>query len=830
MRNLRLALRTLFGTPVVTTVAILSLALGIGANAAIFSLFDQTIVRAIPVRDPSRLVNLAAPGPKPGSQTCNQSGDCEQVFSYPMFRDLERVQTVFTGLAAHRLIGVNLAARGQTLNGEGVLVSGGYFPVLGIRPALGRLLDGGDDRAIGQSPVVVLSYAYWETRFGRDPGVLNESITVNGQSMTVVGVGPRGFAGTTIGARPHVFVPITMRESLEPRQKTFENRRAYWAYLFGRLKPGVSIGQARVSLGAQYRVIVNDVEAPLQKGMSEQTLARFRAKPILLEAGPHGQTSVAKEAKGPMSLLLGVTGFVLIIACANIANLLLARAASRSSEMAVRLAVGASRRQLVVQLMLESCVLAVLGGAAGLIVADWTLQLIASLLPAEAVAALQFELEPRVVLFAVLLTLGTGLLFGLFPALHTTSPDLVSSLKAQAGQPGGSRSAARFRTVLATSQIALSMALLVAAGLFTRSLANITRVNLGVKADNVVTFGISPALNGYKVEQSMRLFEKLEDDFAAIPGVTSASASLVPLLAGSSWGNDVSVEGYKSGPDTDMNSRYNAIGPGYFRTLGVPLLSGREFTRSDTQGAPKVVIINEAFAKKFDLGREAVGKHIGERDGKLDTEIVGLVRDMKYSDVKDPVPPMCFRPYRQGDRLGFLTFYVRTTLTPEDFLAGIPGVVRKQDANLPVENLRTLPQQVRENVFLDRMITVLAAAFASLATLLAAIGLYGVLAYTVAQRTREIGLRMALGAAPEQVRRMVLRTVGAMITVGGTIGLAGAIAVGRLGESLLFELKGSDPVVLAGAAVMLVVVALAAGFIPAHRASRIDPIRALRYE
>jgi len=830
MVNLKLALRMLFKTPLVTLIAIVSLSLGIGANAAIFSIFNQMLLRALPVQEPDRLINLSAPGPKPGSQSCNQAGDCDEVFSYPMFRDLERVQTVFTGIAAHRLFSANLAARGQTLNGEGMLVSGSYFPLLGVRPALGRLLGPDDDRTIGESHVVVLSHAYWQTRFAADPEVLNQPLIINGQTMTIAGVAARGFDGTTLGAKPQVFVPITMRDSMQPGFKGFENRRNYWAYLFARLKPGVSLEQARTALNGQYHAIINDVEAPLQKGMSEQTMARFRAKPVILEQGARGQTLVSGEAKTPLRLLLGVTAFVLIIACANVANLLLARGAARAGEMAVRLSIGASRRQLVAQLLAESCLLAVFAGGASLIVARWTLDLITSLLPAEVAATLQFGLDMPAMLFAAALTLGTGLLFGLFPALHSTRPDLMSSLKGQAGQPAGARSAARFRSALATAQIALSLALLVAAGLFLKSLFNVSRVDLGLKVDNVITFGISPALNGYTPQRSSQLFERLEDELAALPGVNGVTNSLVPLLGGSNWGSDVSVEGYKAGPDTDMNSRYNEVGPAYFRTLGIPLISGREFTRSDATGAPKVAIVNMAFAKKFNLGLYAVGKRIGNRDGKLEIEIVGLVQNAKYSQVRPEVPPQFFRPHRQDDRLGFLTFYLRTSLNPEQVLSTISKVVARLDPNLPVENLRTMPQQVRENVFLDRMISVLSAAFASLATLLAAVGLYGVLAYTVAQRTREIGLRMALGAAPARVRAMVLRQVGVMTLIGGVAGLAVAISLGRFAQSLLYQLQGSDPAVLSGSTVALTLVALGAGFIPAHRASQVDPMQALRYE
>jgi predicted permease len=749
-----------------------------------------------------------------------------------MFRDLERVQTSFTGIAAHRLFGANLAYRGQTLSGEGVFVSGSYFPVLGIQPALGRLLGPGDDRSIGESPVGVLSYGWWQSRFGADPNVLNDTIIVNGQSLTIVGVTPRNFVGTTLGSTPQIFVPITLRGLLQPGWKQFENRRSYWIYSFARLKPGVSLDQARTALNVPYHQIVNDVEAPLQQGMSDQTMTRFKTKQLLMEDGWRGQSSIHGEARTPLLLLLGVTALVLLIACANIANLLLARAAGRSSEMAIRLSIGASRIQLITQLLVESCVLAILGGAAGMLVARWTIDLIASILPDEAAAALSSTIDGTVLLFAAGLTLGTGLLFGLFPALHSTRPELASTLKGQAGQPSSARSAQRFRTTLATAQIALSMTLLACAGLFTKSLLNVSHVDLGIKAENVITFGVSPELNSYKPERSRQLFERLEEELAAMPGVTGVTTALVPLIAGNNWGNDVKVEGYPTGPDVDNNSRFNEVGAGYFRTMGVPLIAGREFTRADVLGSPKVAVVNEAFAKKFNLGRDAVGKRMGGGGDKepMDIEIIGLAQDAKYSDVKREIPPIFFRPYRQDDDLGTMTFYVRTGVDASSFLTNIPKVVAKLDPNLPVENLRTLEKQVQNNVFMDRLMTTLSAAFATLATLLAAIGLYGVLAYTVTQRTREIGLRMALGAAPGVVRTMVLRQVAMMTLIGGVIGLGFAIWAGRGAQSLLYQMQGWDPLVLAASAVALTIVALGAGLIPAHRASRLDPMKALRYE
>ncbi|HEX6973493.1 MAG TPA: ABC transporter permease [Vicinamibacterales bacterium] len=831
MKNLQLAFRRLIKAPFVSIIAIVSLALGIGANAAIYSLFEQTLLRPLPVKNPGELVNLSAPGPKPGSQSCGQAGDCEAVFSYAMFRDLEREQKVFTGIAAHVGFGANLSYNRQTLSGQGTLVSGSYFPLLGLQPALGRLFDENDDKNIGGHFVTVLSHAYWTSRLGASDAVLNTTITVNGQPMTIVGVAPRGFSGTTLGAEPDVYVPLTMRAQMLPGWKGFDRRQSYWAYLFARLKPGVTIEQARTGINVPYRAIVNEVEAPLQKGMSDQTMARFKAKSIEVLPGPQGQSSVHKEARTPILLLFTITGVVLLIACANIANLLLARAAARTTEMAIRLSIGASRGQLLAQLLTESILLALLGGVAGLVVARWTLMLIGSTLPPEVVKSLSFELQPSIVAFSAVLAIFTGLLFGIFPALQSTRPNLLSTLKAQSGQPSGARAAAYFRTGLVIAQITLSMALLTVAGLFVRSLQNVSRVELGVKIDNVVTFGISPELNGYTPERAQQLFVRAEQELASTPGVTAVAASMVPLLAGSNWGSDVSVQGFQRGPDVDANARYNEVSAGYFRALGVPLMAGREFTDADILKAPKVAIVNEAFIKKFNLGRDAVGKRMSSGgNNELDTEIVGVVQNAKYSSVKGEIPPLFFYPYRQDDGMGAINFYVRTSLAPEQVLRTIPTVLARLDPNLPLENLKTMPQQVKENVFMDRMISVLSAGFALLATILAAVGLYGVLAYVVSQRTREFGLRMALGADAAHVRFLVLRQLGWMTAVGAVLGVTGAYAIGRKASSLLFEIKGNDPMVYVLAVVLLAAVSLTAGFVPVRRASRVEPMQALRYE
>lgn len=831
MHNLKLAFRALAKTPFITAIAVLSLALGIGANAAIYSLFDQMLVRPMPVHDPGRLVNLAAPGPKPGSQSCNQAGSCAVVFSYPMFRDLQKAQGPFTGMAGHRAFGANLATGDQTLNGEGMLVSGSYFPVLGLRPALGRLIGPSDDDVVGAHPVAVLSHRFWAMHLGSDPSVLGEPITVNGTAMTIIGVAPEGFDGTTLGSRADVFVPISMRKAVSPGFDDFENRRSYWVYVFARLKPGLTMAQASADINARYSAIINDVEASLQTGMSDQTMERFKAKKIELQDGRRGQSSIHRQARTPLTFLFAIVAVVLLIACANIANLLLARGASRSQEMAIRGSLGAGRGQLLGRLLTESFVLAALGGVASLLVARGTLVFIASLLPAESTATLDLSLSPPVLLFSAALVIGTGILFGLYPALYSTRHDLASVLRASSGQPSGARSTARFRTVLVTAQIALSMALLVAAGLFIKSLVNVSKVDLGMRVDHLVTFSISPQNNGYEPAQSRALFQRVEDELAALPGVRAEAAAMVPVLSGESWGAGVKVQGFQSGPDVDNGSRYNVVGPGYFATLGMPLLAGREFTASDAGDSLNVAVVNQAFARKFHLDeRDAVGKWMSLGSDTLNIQIVGVVQDAKYNDVKDEVPATFFLPYRESPQLGFLTFYARTAGEPASIMRMVPGIMKRLDPNLPVENLKTMRQQVSENVFLDRTIGTLASAFAALATLLAAIGLYGVLAYTVVQRTREFGLRMALGADNGRVRRMVLRQVARMTIVGGVVGIIAALALGRAAQSLLFGLKGDDPWVVVMVAAGLTLVAFAAGYLPALRASRIEPMQALRYE
>ena len=831
MINPKLALRSLLKSPMVTMVAVLSLALGIGANAAIFSLFEQMLLRPLPVEEPGRLVNLEGPGPKSGSVSSTNAGGHDAVFSYPMFRDLQQADSLFTDLAAHRAFGANLAFEGQTGGGDGFLVSGNYFQTLGLIPALGRLIQPRDDEAFGAHPVVVLSHQYWQERFNGRQSVLGETLMINGNAMSIIGVAPKGFKGTVLGRMPKVFVPITMRGVVVPGWEGFDNRRSYWVYLFGRAQDGVELERAETAINVAYQRQIREVEADLQEGMSDTTLAQFNAKTIVLKEGSKGQSNIHGEIRAPLMLLLGVTAFVLLIACANLANLLLIRATQRSSEIAVRMSIGARRGQVVAQLLTESFVLAGLGAGAGYFVAEATLAMLSSLLPGAADLGVSFHLGPAAWVFLATLSVVIGLV-GLYPALHTTRENYATTLKIQSGRTASSRAANRFRSIMATAQIALAMTLLISAGLLIKSLVNISRVDLGIDVEELITFSLAPELNGYTPEQSRAYFRRVENEVGAIPGVEHVVASRVPLIANDNWGSNVSVQGFDAGPDTDTNSRYNEVGPGFFKAMGIDILAGRDIDERDAQGAGQVAVVNEAFARKFDLGKNAVGTwmQVGS-GGEMDIEIVGLVKDTKYSEVKGEIPPVFVLPYRQNNDIGALTFYVRAAADdPRTLIPSIRKTVQALDPNLPVDRLRSFSVQVEENIFLDNMLSTLASGFAILATLLAAIGLYGVLAYSVVQRHKEIGLRMALGADAGRVRRWIMAQVSIMVAIGAGIGVVAALGVARFAETLLFDMQGTDPAVFALAGSTLALVAFSAGFFPALRASRTEPIEALRDE
>lgn len=835
MSNLSFALRQLLRRPGFSLIVIGMLALGIGATTAMFSFVQTLLLQPLPVLEPSRLVNLSAPGPKPGSTSCSFAGDCEQVFSYPMFRDLEARQDVFTGLAGHRILRANTSFEGQTLASAGLLVSGRYFDVLGLAPAAGRLISPGDEPRVGESAVVVLGYEHWQNAFGGDPEVVGRTLVVNGAPLTIIGVAPERFAGTTLGVKPQIFVPLSMRWVMEPTvPQNDENRLAYWVYVFARLAPGVTMEQASARLNALYASILSDVEVPQNGFLPPDALERFEHKRVLIEPGARGQSEIPESAAQPLMLLFGVTGLVLLVVCVNVANLLLARSAARTGEMAIRVSIGASRKHLLAQSLTEAGLLAAVGGVCSLPVAAVILTGIESMIPVvEVGTGIDIQWSATVLVFAAAVSGATVLLFGLAPALKAmrTDPGLV--VKGQASQAASGRAMTRFRGSLATAQIALSMLLLALAGLFAQSLMNVARENLGFNVDSLVTFNISPRLNGYTAERTLSVFDRLEEALAVEPGILDVASASLAIIADNNSRSGLTVQGFEAGPNIDTTSSRNEVSSSFFRALEIPLLAGRGFEVSDALGQPRVAVVNESFLRKFGLGRGAIGTRFREGGGdeaELDIEIVGIAADAKYSTVKGEIPPQYFLARRQNDNIGTLTFYVRGALPPDALFETIRRVAARVDPNLPASNLKTMEQTVDNNVFFDRMVAWFSAAFAMLATLLAAIGLYGVLAYNVAQRMRELGVRLALGATPSRLRDMVLGQVGRMALVGIPIGLVAAVVVGRAASALLFGLSGSEPMVLAAAALVLVLVVAAAGYLPARRAARVAPMEALRYE
>jgi predicted permease len=828
--DVRYALRGFEQRPMFVAIVVLTLGCGIGVNSAVLSLFEQTLLRPLPVEDPRALVNFVSPGPRPGGASNDAAGAIDQVFSYPMFRDLERLQEPFVGIAAHRTIEANVAIDAQTSYARAMLVSGGYFSLLGVAPAAGRLLGPQDDSSPAET--AVLSYRYWQNTLGADPTVVGRTVVVNGRPLTIVGIAPKDFHGTTLGVRPVVFVPITFPP--QPGEKALSvalgDRTYSWLYLFARLKPGVSAARAEAAINAPYRAILNDVEVPLLRDFSAQATERFRSKTITLTPGARGQSVLPLQAQAPLTVALLVAGIVLLIACVNIANLMLARGATRVGEMAIRSSLGAARSRLLSLLLVESLLLAGFGVAAAVPLTLAALRGVGFLLRNDPmVRNLDFSLDARAIGFGMSLALLSVVVFGLFPALKLARTDPGPTLQAYGVRSSSGKGVARFRTLLATTQVALSMTLLVTAGLFTQSLFNIARVDLGIRTESLATFRISPSLNGYAAERSAILFDRIEEELAALPGVSAAASAMVPLLADSNWGGAVAVEGLEAPEGNDTNVRLNLIGAGFFGTVGMPLLGGRDFSAADAANSRPVAIVNERFAERFGLGRGAIGKHVKVRFREGTAEIIGVVRDAKYSNVKDPVPAQLFMPRRQAPfPLNDMTFYVRGAGDSTQLLAAIRQVVANADPTLPVNALRTVDEQVRENVSEDRLLTMLAAALATVATILAALGLYGMLSYTVAQRTREIGLRLALGAGPRELRHVVLNQVAWIGIVGGAIGLVAALALGRAAAGLLFGLEPTHVPTYVGAAAALVLVVAAAGYLPARRASRIDPIAALR--
>jgi predicted permease len=840
MNQIKLALRQLKLRPGLSFVVITMLALGIGATTAMFSLYHQILLRPLPVPEPQRLVNFAAPGPKPGGGVQDLGlGNRELQFTYPMFRDLENAQAGFSGIAAHVDFLANLSFDDRPTSGRGWFVSGSYFDVLNVRPAIGRLIGPSDDPRVGESAVVVLTYEFWQRGFGGDPTVVGKTLSVNGQPLEIVGVAPAGFRGTNVEVRADVFVPLTMGPVVNSGLSgpaMFENRQAYWLYLFGRLAPGVTMERAAAELNVIYSGILNEVEAPQLSAQQVQqlpngTLDRFLARQLAFSPGTQGQSRLPATAERPLTLLLGVTVLVLLIVCVNIANLLLARGAARAGEMATRASLGASRGWLVRQLLAESFVLIAIGGVASLGVAALIVRLIAALLPVGLTTGLAPELSSTAMLFAAGASLVTVVVFGLAPAWRASDANPALAMKVHAARSGGGRAAIRFRGALTTAQIAFSMLLLVLAGLFTKSLMNVARQDLGVDVDSILSFSVSPRLNAYGPQQLADFYDRLEAALAAQPGVLGVGSSAIPLLGEFALRQPWSVEGFEAAPGSNTTAAIGMIGTGFFDALGVPLLAGRVFTDRDIADAPLVAIVNETFARRFNVGTEAGKRLGGGTTTNYPMEIVGIVADSKHTSVKGDTEPVVYvSRYQVAGAVQAMFYYLRAGVDPDALLATIPRVVAEIDPEVPVTNLKTLVTTVQESVYVDRLLSMLSAGFAALATLLAGIGLYGVLAYNVTQRTRELGLRLALGAAPARLRALVLKQVGVMALIGVGIGVAGAFGLGRAAESLLFGMSARDPLVFGAAVAVLAAVVFVASWFPAWRASRIAPTEALRYE
>jgi putative ABC transport system permease protein len=753
------------------------------------------------------------------------------VFSYPMFRDLERQQEPFTGIAAHRMFDASLAFRGEAVPATGVLVSGSYFGVLGIQPALGRLLGPQDDAAEGSAEAVVLSHHYWQNTLGADPSVVGEALVVNGKPMTVVGVAAQDFSGTTRPLSPAVFVPITFHWLDAPNAlpPNFDDRRNYWLYLFGRLKPGISGTAAETAINATYRPILDEIEAPLQTGMTEQQLTQFRAKTITVTPGARGQSWIVRDSGVPLSILLVSAATVLLIACVNIANLMLARGATRVGEMAVRLSLGAAPRRLVALLFTEAVLASLLAAAASLPVTLLMLQWAGSMVPAYGAASVDVSLNAKYVAIAIAAALVSAATFSLYPILKLSATRPGLPVRGNGSLSIG-KTTSRFRTALVTAQVAMATMLLVLAGLLAQSLANVTRVDLGLRTESLLSFSISPERNGYARQDSITLLDSVEREVGALAGVTSVSSALVPLLAGNSVTRNVRIPGFEPAAGTLPLAHFNGVGEGFFDTLGIALVAGRHFEPADAGlDRPKVAIVNERFVERFALGSNAVGTRLGIVEGDIrDIEIVGVVANAKYNNVKDPIRAQLFMPRDQVAAIAAATFYVRHSGAAESVLDGIRAVVARLDPSLPFTTVQTMDGQIRENVFGDRFMGILGAALAAVATLLAVVGIYGTLSYMVTQRTREIGLHIALGAPPARLRGMIVGQIGAMASIGGVMGVGAAVLIGQAASVLLFGVQPFDPLVLISAISILAAVVLAAAWLPARRAAGVDPIVALR--
>jgi len=825
--DLKLAVRGLFRSPLFSIVAILSLALGIGANTAIFTLIDQILLRRLPVKNPDELVMLYQQGPHSGS---NMGA---RMHSYPIYQEYQKRAEPLAEVIARRLADASIAIDNQTERIDIEMVSGNYFTMLGVGPAAGRVFNSQEDDQVYQGhPSVVISYDYWTRRFNRDPQAIGKKILVNNYPMTIVGVSAVGFAGIDPARSPQMRVPILMKPAIVPEWGWvhMDDERTRWVQVFARLKRGYTIESAQGPLqGLFTQIREHELTLPGAKYMSAFNRQQFLTGKLRLEKADIGYSPLRNDFSTALIVLMAMVGLVLLIACANVANLLIARAFARQREIAVRLSLGATRGQLIRQLLTESVLLSFIGGAIGVGLSVVLTRGLIAFIPQQQPLLIQPAPDLRILSFTFALTLVTGIVFGLLPALKASNPDQWATLKDTVGGIAGTGGSLFMRKGLVAAQVALSFLLLFGAGLFVRSLQNLQTTNTGVQMDNLVTFRLSPALSGYDNPRTVNLYNELLDRLRSTPGIKSASHVAVSILSGDEWDSSTAVEGHNAKDGEDMQAFMNAVSPGYFETMGIKLLDGRDFRMSDIVENPKIAIVNRKFAEHFFPGKSAIGRRLGRGVGpevKLDVEIIGVVEDTLYEGPREGVRRQVFWPGYGGSA----TFYVRTTEASASAFNVIRGEVKRLDAGMPVYDVKTVQGQLDETLLTDRLIAALSAGFGLLATLLASIGLYGVMAFIVARRKKEIGLRLALGAEPSGVLWIVMREVLILLTIGLAVGVPSAIGLGRYVSSQLYGIQPNDPWIAAMTVVLLSVVSAAAGLIPASKASRIGPILALRYE
>jgi predicted permease len=825
IQDSQFALRSFRKSPGFSAVAILSLALGIGANTAIFTLVDQLILRLLPIKDPQRIVLLQGGGKHYGGNNGRNA------LSYPMYQDIRERNSVFSGTMCRYSLSYTLGTSAQTEVVSGELVSGNYFPLLGVRPAIGRLFTDGDDAHVSGHPFAVLSYAYWKSRFAGDPGAIGQTIRINDYPLAIVGVAQPGFDGVEPGLPAEVFVPMAMTPNVRSGFTRMLDRRLRWVNVYGRLKAGVSREQAAAGLQPLFHQILDsEVTQPAFRNASPYDKEQFLRMWLNVLPGSQGNSNLRRKYEKPLIVLMGVVGLVLLIACANLASLLTARATSRQKEIAIRLAIGSSRGRVVEQLLTESLLLSAAGGVAGIALAVVMVKGLLAFLPS-AIGGYAISSSPdyRMLAFTFGLSLFTGMAFGLVPALQSTKPNIAPTLKDEAGGViGGTQ--VNFRKVLVGAQVTLSLLLLIGAGLFIRSLGNLRTLDPGFRVGNLVQFRLSPRSLGYDSNRTGAFSKRLEERLSGIPGVRAVGLAEVPMLSNNDWENGLTIQGYQAKPGEDMTTWYNDVTPGYFDTMGMHLLTGRGFTAKDDAKATRVAIVNASFAKHYFGDQPALGHRIGEGTDPgtpTDIEIVGVVNDTRYESLRTEIHREYFLCALQRELYGIVV-YVRTERAPESAFHAIRATVREIDPNLPIIDMKTFENQVDESLVTERMIATLSAAFGILATVLAVIGLYGVMAYMVARRAREIGIRMALGAQTGNVVWLVMREVLVLVFAGVVVGLPAAYGLTRLIQAQLYGVAPNDPASMAAATLLLSVVALLAGYIPARRAAGFDPAGVLR--